>query len=362
MSRPRRHGRAERRFGAAHGRPASSWTQTRVRVDDADITDPDGSGTPLLLPGVLEWDRADVRTGAMPIEVNAAGLAIDLTPRRPTAQWMRRVDLFGAPPEFVSSPFLTTAPTISRLNMYANGSGLVSGPIIPDRLGIVAAGSWMRSSRFDRTDPTELTSEQASFFTHLVFTPNAVDEVRVIGWAQHTITPFTNRVAFEQPTSGATDNAVHGQAVWEWKVRADQRVSASGSYSVRQRNLDLTPTASIFSDSIVNGPVSLAAVSRRRHRYDLVGRGAAEAGVVCGGRARRDPRRCGSERRRVGNASRVFRPCGRVDQRPARARVALDGQRHTLALVGVDDCGVRARTASSSHHDCRWNSARGSKP
>ena len=35
----------------------------------------DGSGTPLLVPGVLEWQRVDVLTGAIPIDVNAAGFA-----------------------------------------------------------------------------------------------------------------------------------------------------------------------------------------------------------------------------------------------------------------------------------------------
>src|SRR4249919_1415846 len=44
----------------AHG---STWTQTFFRVGDADITSPTGTGAPLLIPGVKQWDRVDVATG-----------------------------------------------------------------------------------------------------------------------------------------------------------------------------------------------------------------------------------------------------------------------------------------------------------
>src|SRR5437764_10128689 len=54
----------------AHG---STWTQTRFRIGPADMTDPDGGGSPLLLPGVLAWDRIDVATGLLPLDANAAG-------------------------------------------------------------------------------------------------------------------------------------------------------------------------------------------------------------------------------------------------------------------------------------------------
>jgi hypothetical protein len=241
---------------ARMGGHGSSWTQTRFLLDGADITDGDGSGTPFLAPGVLEWDRVDVLTGAMPIDVNAAGLAVALTPRRPAAEWTRRVEGFGAPPVFVSDPFLKTAPTISRLNNYANGSALFSGPILPDRIGIVVAGSWIASSRFDRADPTELDSTRGSLFTHVVFTPTQQDELRVIGWAQHTLSPYENRVLVRQPAAAETDNAVHGQATWDRKLPQDRIASAFGSYSVKQRTSDLQPISSFVVDDVVDPPIS----------------------------------------------------------------------------------------------------------
>src|SRR5206468_10231565 len=62
----------------AHG---SSWTQPVFRLDGDDLTTSDGSGAPLLLPGIAAWDHVDVATGLMPIDVNAPGLAISLAPR-----------------------------------------------------------------------------------------------------------------------------------------------------------------------------------------------------------------------------------------------------------------------------------------
>ena len=76
----------------AHG---SSWTQTMFRVGDINITDPDGSGTPLAFPGVLEWERVDVNTGMMGVEVNAPGMVLNLAPRRPSSKWIRQFEVMA---------------------------------------------------------------------------------------------------------------------------------------------------------------------------------------------------------------------------------------------------------------------------
>src|SRR4029078_6879660 len=65
----------------AHG---SSWTQTMFRIGEVDVSDPAANGTPLILPGVLAWQRMDVSTGAMQLGTNAPRLAVTLGPR-PTA-------------------------------------------------------------------------------------------------------------------------------------------------------------------------------------------------------------------------------------------------------------------------------------
>src|SRR5262245_10897154 len=85
----------------AHG---STWTQTLYRLGDADITDPSGSGTPLLLPGVAEWDKVDVATGIMPSVANAPGTSISLVPRRASSSWSNWLDLAVSPSGLNSGP------------------------------------------------------------------------------------------------------------------------------------------------------------------------------------------------------------------------------------------------------------------
>src|SRR5262245_47964792 len=96
----------------AHG---STWTQTTYRVGDADITNLSGSGTPLLMPGVDVWERMDVSTGLMPIDVDAPATAVTLTPRRPGAATLRSIELFGSPPFANAGSATDTPPSIARL-------------------------------------------------------------------------------------------------------------------------------------------------------------------------------------------------------------------------------------------------------
>lgn len=240
---------------ARMGGHGSTWTQTRYTLDGVDITDPDGSGTPLLIPGVLEWDQVDVRTGAMPIDANSIGLLVSLKPRRPTAEWKRRIDLTGSRSFLVSGPAVDLAPTISHLNNFGNASFLVSGPLRP-RLGIVAAGSWISSSRFDRTDSTELGSSLGSLFAHLVYTPDDRNEARVVAWVQQARSPSENRVALKQPDASETDQSAHGQLTWDRRVLDGRTLSAAGSVSIRQRSLDLAAPSSIYMDRVFEGPMT----------------------------------------------------------------------------------------------------------
>ncbi len=64
----------------AHG---SSWTQTMFRIGEVDVSDPDASGTPLILPGVLRlaaacmWPPERCRSASMrqvlPLHSSRAG-------------------------------------------------------------------------------------------------------------------------------------------------------------------------------------------------------------------------------------------------------------------------------------------------
>jgi len=102
---------------AREGAHGETWTQTIYRAGDADITNLSGAGTPLLMPGVDVWERVDVTTGMMPIDIGAPGMAVTLTPRRPAASLMRAIELFGSPPFVNAGSATTVPPTLNRLKL-----------------------------------------------------------------------------------------------------------------------------------------------------------------------------------------------------------------------------------------------------
>jgi hypothetical protein len=237
----------------AHG---SSWTQTTYRVGDIDITDPDGSGTPLLLPGVLEWDRVDVSTGVMPPGINAPGLAISLTPRRPGNTWTRSVEFFGGPRPFVGGAPGYKSPAMARLRSYGAANLLLSGPLLSDRLGATLAATWTSASRFERNDPTRLSSSLGSLFAHFVYTPNGRDELRATAWHQKANIPFTNRVAVGQPEAEQADTSLHTQIGWDRRTSPNLLWTTFAGYTRRHRSPDLKPPTSIAIERLTDGPPS----------------------------------------------------------------------------------------------------------
>jgi hypothetical protein len=236
----------------AHG---STWTQTQFRIGDIGITDPSGSGTPLFMPGVLEWERVDVHTGLMPIDINAPGLAITLTPRRPAATWTRSVEGFFAPPGLLAGRTVSTPPALERLNGWQDGSLLLSGPLVPGRLGVVFAANVGQSGRFERTDPNVLDSSIVSGFMHLVFTPNARDEVRIVASGQRTRYPYEHHVAFAQPESSEHDLSGLGQVTWERKEPAGLSWRMFAGWAARQQRPQLASATSVVTDRLTEGPI-----------------------------------------------------------------------------------------------------------
>lgn len=238
------------------GTHGSSWTQTLFRLGDADITNPRRGGTPMLVPNVYAWERVEVTTALTPIEMNASGLAVTLVPRRPSTTWTRSVEFFGTGPSLLARQTPTRIPGIATQHTSADGHVFLSGPLVADRLGIVFTGGMTRSTRFDRGDVTTLLdSEIASAFTHLVFTPNARDEVRAIGWVEHASFPSAHRVAFAQPTSADSAGAFHGQLAWDRKIATDAAATIFANVTRRSQSQDLQPASALVVDRLFEGPV-----------------------------------------------------------------------------------------------------------
>src|SRR5262245_28677564 len=171
----------------AHG---STWTQTLFRLGDADITDPSGSGAPLLSPGLAEWDRVDVSTGIMPVEASAPGMAVLLSPRRPSTSWQRSLDVFVSPPFLNAGGATTEIPSIARIDSWTHGNLLAGGPVAGDRLGAFVSAAWTRSSHFERRGLTPIDADIGSLFVNLTSAPAPADRLRLTGWAQLARNPL----------------------------------------------------------------------------------------------------------------------------------------------------------------------------
>ena len=236
----------------AHG---STWTQTQYRLGDVDITDPDGSGTPLFVPGVLEWERVSVVTGLKAIDADAAGPAVHLVPREPSPTWLRQVEGSFGPSAFSAGGTLTDPPAIQRMDSWKRAHLLASGPLVPGRLGLVVSGSWMESSRFDRSDPTRVVADQASFFAHLVYTPAPRTTLRTVAYGQRADFPSPNRVVWQQSGAAERDRSMHVQSTLE---RLGDGISwrAFGAYSSRERFSEIRLTGPIVTERMTDGPVS----------------------------------------------------------------------------------------------------------
>ena len=225
------------RLGAFLG----SWTQTQFRIGDANVTDPAGSGSPLLWPELLFWQRVGTTTGLMPVDVSASALVVTLNPRRPGPYWTHVVDgMVTLPSDSPSGE----PPAIQRLTNARVASALVSGPLVSGRLGLVAAGSWIGTSQTNRAGPASIGHHVASVFAHLVFTATPRDEVRTLGWMQRA------------STGEFQDTSFHLQSAWERRGPPERPAwRIVGSYTQRERTPQAA-AAALTVDSITSGPVS----------------------------------------------------------------------------------------------------------
>jgi hypothetical protein len=233
---------------------ASSWTQTQFRLGDVDITDPDGSGTPLFVPGVMEWQRVDMVTGFQPVELNAPALALRFVPRDPEATWTRSFEGWVGPSGLTGGRSLRDPPAIQRASTFGHVNAMASGPLVRDRLGLLVAGSWMRSSRFDRAEPTLVVAHQASLFAHALYTPSPAHTVRTVAAAQQVEYPSPNRVALQQPLSAIRDRAGHVQSTWERTGRG-ATWRAFGAYSARDRDSSVRFDVPVVVERLRDGPI-----------------------------------------------------------------------------------------------------------
>ncbi|HEY7288002.1 MAG TPA: TonB-dependent receptor [Vicinamibacterales bacterium] len=237
----------------AHG---STWTQTLYRLGDAELTDPGGTGTPLLIPGVSEWESVDIATGIMPMVASAPGMAVTLVPRRASSSWTNWLDVAGSPSGLNSGPPKNDPPAIARLNSAGSANLVLAGPLIQDSLGAFINASYSRSSDFERDSTQTLDSSLGSIFANLMATPTTGNAVRMTGWFQGSRGPLAHHDAFGQPTSSEQDRAATAQLSWDRQL-ADRPVGLSffGGYTQRGRTPNLQASPAIVIERLTDGPV-----------------------------------------------------------------------------------------------------------
>ena len=174
------------------GASGASWTQTSYRLGEADITDPDATGFPLLYPNLDALEAMTVITAGQTPDVYGAGTSVTLVPRRPSAAWERSVQFLGSPHGFQSVNVLPGAPSIGRLQSNATGSFVASGPV-SSRLGLLVAGTLTQSSRTERDSVDTLPSRTQDLSAHLVFAATAHDEFRVFAQNDRVAVPSAGR-------------------------------------------------------------------------------------------------------------------------------------------------------------------------
>lgn len=237
----------------AHG---SSWTQTFYRIDDADITDPRTSGTPLLIPGVNEWEQVNVATGIIPIDRGAPGMAVSLAPRRPWSAWVGWLDIAGTPSGFAAGSATMDPPAIERMNNLATGNGTAGGPIT-DHVGTFVSATLTRSSLFERDGTRAFNSTLGSIFANFLATPRPDETMRLTTWFQHTGFPMANHDALEQPDARERDLAFSAQLAWNRRLeKFPMNLSVFGGYTQRGRDTTAaTPSPFVTMDRLTDGPV-----------------------------------------------------------------------------------------------------------
>jgi hypothetical protein len=244
--------------GVRLGSFAGSWTQTIYRIGDVDVTDPNGSGTPLVPFDVLAWQRLQTASGVTSADVNSLGLSVTLNPLTPAARWTRSVTAAtshgGLTGEGASVPY----PAIARSRGWDRITVLASGPLSTG-IGAAVGGSWTRAGQFDRRG-TDLTGSTGQAFGHVVIDLAQRGALRLFGSVQRATSPFEHYRAFNDAGAETTDTTGHLQASWERPASGGRGAwRAWASYTHKQTSPDYDAGAGVTLERLVDGPVSALA-------------------------------------------------------------------------------------------------------
>jgi len=254
---------------ALDGAFLSSWQQTQFFVGDVNVTAPNG-GTPFFFPTLMFWNRADVATAMMPIDMNAPGLAISMQPSPPGSSWTSMLEGSGTGGGLAGRSRTAVAPAIETLRNASHGGLFVSGPLSP-RVGLSAAVDWTGSSQVERTGTAQADGQAASVFANLVFKPSASGQLSTVGWIQRTQSPYSYALDVQRPALADQTTFAHIQSTWESHASRTWTWRAFGAYSQSDASRSDTFPAAFSIERLTDGPVPAFADSGNQTSRRLQG-------------------------------------------------------------------------------------------
>ncbi len=235
----------------------ASWTQTRILIGDVDLSDPNGTGAPMLFPDLGPWRRIRVATGLMPGDVNAPGLAITLDPLAASAEWRHVASGAFSHGGLTADASTLAQPTIARLAGRDRLAWTSTGPLT-ERLGAAVALAWTRGSQFDRAETLSSEAQYGSALVSLAYSGATGGELQTIGWVQKARTPFEYRQVFDALESTTSETNVHLQSTWKTAATRAWPWRAFAAYTQRSRTPEIGSRQAVV-ERLLDGPVSAAA-------------------------------------------------------------------------------------------------------
>lgn len=230
-----------------------SWSQTRFRIGDLEVSDPMGTGASLVFPDTALWQQVDVLTGLMSADTNTPGLAVRFAPRRAGTTWSR-VFMGNGSGGGLAVPGAAGQPIpVARLKEYGHGTAIVSGPLSA-RTSLVAGGTWSRGLSYRREVLPAQHTTAGSAFAHLVFAPSTTREWRLLGLVQGSDSPYENWPLVRTPAASTASQTLHLQTTYESHAPGAAAWRVFGGYTGRERTNTIGPST-MYIERIVDGPV-----------------------------------------------------------------------------------------------------------
>lgn len=222
----------------------TSWTQTRYRLADVDITSA-VDGTPLLFPSLRLWSDVDMAATVLPIASPASGLAVAMSPPAPSSAWSATIEAAASGGALTARSPAHGAPPIAALDRMTRGSGIVSGPLTTGAR-VVAGLEWAGNGVLDRFNARR-DQRRLSLFGQVTAAQSDRRQLRALGALQRV--------------SGDTTGHLQAALASNRPDALRWRVYAGANYS--QRTGNDVPNA-IAVERLIDGPISAIATSRDR--------------------------------------------------------------------------------------------------